>query len=81
MSTLVKPYIEKLKSTPLDAIQTNHLHMIETNLEQIVSPFVRDIGSRVLELTPMEIGWPLWSKKARAISKLRKNSLYQKTRF
>ncbi len=55
MSTLVKPYIEKLKSTPLDAIQTNHLHMIETNLEQIVSPFVRDIGSRVLELTPMEI--------------------------
>jgi DNA-binding NarL/FixJ family response regulator len=55
MSTLVKPYIEKLKSTPLDAIQTNHLHVIETNLEQIVSPFVRDIGSRVLELTPMEI--------------------------
>ena len=55
MSTLIKPYIEKLKSTPLDAIQTNHLHVIETNLEQIVSPFVRDIGSRVLELTPMEI--------------------------
>ena len=55
MSTLVKPYIEKLKSTPLDAIQTNHLHVIETNLDQIVSPFVRDIGSRVLELTPMEI--------------------------
>ena len=55
MSTLVKPYIEKLKSTPLDAIQTNHLHVIESNLEQIVSPFVRDIGSRVLELTPMEI--------------------------
>lgn len=55
MSTLVKPYIEKLKNTPLDAIQTNHLHVIETNLEQIVSPFVRDIGSRVLELTPMEI--------------------------
>jgi len=55
MSTLIKPYIEKLKSTPLDAIQTNHLHVIETNLEQIISPFVRDIGSRVLDLTPMEI--------------------------
>ena len=55
MSTLVKPYLEKLKNTPLDAIQTNHLHVIETNLDQIVSPFVRDIGSKVLELTPMEI--------------------------
>ncbi len=55
MSTLIKPYIEKLKSTPLDAIQTNHLNVIETNLEQIISPFVRDIGSRVLDLTPMEI--------------------------
>ncbi len=55
MSTLIKPYIEKLKNTPLDAIQTNHLHVIETNLEQIISPFVRDIGSRVLDLTPMEI--------------------------
>jgi DNA-binding NarL/FixJ family response regulator len=55
MSTLIKPYIEKLKNTPLDAIQTNHLNVIETNLEQIISPFVRDIGSRVLDLTPMEI--------------------------
>ena len=29
--------------------------MIETNLEQVISPFVRDIGSRVLDLTPMEL--------------------------
>ena len=55
ISTLVNPYIEKLKNTPLDAIQTNHLHVIETNLEQVISPFVRDIGSRVLDLTPMEL--------------------------
>ncbi len=55
ISTLINPYIEKLKNTPLDALQTNHLHVIETNLEQIISPFVRDIGSRVLDLTPMEI--------------------------
>ena len=55
ISTLVNPYIEKLKGTPLDAVQTNHLHVIETNLEQVISPFVRDIGSRVLDLTPMEL--------------------------
>ena len=55
ISTLVNPYIEKLKSTSLDAVQTNHLHVIETNLEQVISPFVRDIGSRVLDLTPMEL--------------------------
>ena len=55
ISTLINPYIEKLKNTPLDALQTNHLNVIETNLEQIISPFVRDIGSRVLDLTPMEI--------------------------
>ncbi len=55
ISTLVNPYIEKLKNTPLDAVQTNHLHVIETNLEQVISPFVRDIGSRVLDLTPMEL--------------------------
>ena len=55
ISTLVNPYIEKLKNTPLDAVQTNHLHVIETNLDQVISPFVRDIGSRVLDLTPMEL--------------------------
>lgn len=55
ISTLINPYMEKLKNTPLDAIQTNHLNVIETNLEQIISPFVRDIGSRVLDLTPMEL--------------------------
>jgi len=55
ISTLVNPYIEKLKNTLLDAVQTNHLHVIETNLEQVISPFVRDIGSRVLDLTPMEL--------------------------
>ena len=55
IGTLIKPYIKKLKNTDLDETQWKYVDVIESNLDQIVSPFVRDIGSQVLDLTPMEI--------------------------
>ena len=52
---LVKPYIEKLRQTRLNAGQRAHLNVLETNLEEIVSPFIRNLTSDYIRLTPQEI--------------------------
>jgi PAS domain S-box-containing protein len=52
---LVLPYLERIKKTSLDINQTSCIDMLESNLEQIVSPFARKLSSRFLGLTPMEI--------------------------
>jgi DNA-binding NarL/FixJ family response regulator len=52
---LVKPYVEKLKETKLNAKQSALLSVIQSNLDDIVSPFVRDMSLKFMKLTPMEI--------------------------
>ena len=52
---LVKPYIEKLKETRLDPKQAALVNVIESNIDDIISPFVRDMSLKFLKLTPMEI--------------------------
>ena len=52
---LVKPYIEKLKETELSPKQTALINVIESNIDDIISPFVRDMSLKFLKLTPMEI--------------------------
>ncbi len=55
LKALVRPHIEKLKKSPLDAKQEACLKALESSLENIISPFVRKFSSTVLDLTPMEI--------------------------
>jgi len=55
LKTLVRPHIERLKKSPLDAEQKAYLNALESSLENIISPFVRKFSSTVLDLTPMEI--------------------------
>jgi PAS domain S-box-containing protein len=52
---LIEPYFDNLKHTNLSARQTNLLGIIETNLTEIISPFVRDFTAIKYKLTPKEI--------------------------
>lgn len=52
---LVTPYIEKLKKAGLDEKQKTYLSILESNLNDIVSPFSRKLSSMFLDFTPTEI--------------------------
>lgn len=52
---LVVTYLEKLKKSGLDERQKTYVDIIESNLNDIVSPFVRGLSSKYLSLTPTEI--------------------------
>jgi DNA-binding CsgD family transcriptional regulator/PAS domain-containing protein len=49
------PYVEKLKKTKLDEHQLANLDVIEKNLNNIISPFIRSLTTKHLNLTPREI--------------------------
>jgi DNA-binding CsgD family transcriptional regulator len=49
------PYFEKLRKTKLNVHQKTILSILESYLNEIVSPFVRKISKKYLNLTPTEI--------------------------
>jgi DNA-binding CsgD family transcriptional regulator len=55
MKKLVIPHLERLKQSGLDTIQATHVRTLESNLNNIVSPFISRLSSRFVNLTPMEI--------------------------
>ena len=52
---LILPYIEKLKLTDLESRQKMYLEIVENNLKEIISPFMRNLSSKYQALTPMEL--------------------------
>jgi DNA-binding CsgD family transcriptional regulator len=52
---LVIPYIEKLKQAPIDGKYGTYLKMVESNLNELVSPFAGQLSSKYFRLTPAEI--------------------------
>ncbi|OPY83102.1 MAG: aerobic respiration control sensor protein ArcB [Smithella sp. PtaU1.Bin162] len=52
---LVKPYLEKLKRTHLNSDQVSLLGIIESNLDEITSPFLNALNVNNFDLTPREI--------------------------
>ncbi len=52
---LIMPALSKLKKTNLNEKQQIYLDILESNLNDIVSPFLQELSFRHLKLTPMEI--------------------------
>ncbi len=55
MRELILPYIENLKLATVDSLQRNQLKIIERNINEIISPFLRSLFSKYPNLTPTEI--------------------------
>ena len=53
--TAIEPYIEKLQQSKLKKRQKAYLEIIQTNLNDIISPFARNFSSIYYRLTPQEI--------------------------
>jgi PAS domain S-box-containing protein len=52
---LVVPYVEKLKKHGLDSKQMAYLNILESNLNDVISPFAHTLSSQYSSLTPTEI--------------------------
>jgi DNA-binding CsgD family transcriptional regulator len=52
---LILPYLEKLKNKKLGSKEKAYIDIIESNLNDIVSPFVRNFSARMFRLSPTEI--------------------------
>jgi PAS domain S-box-containing protein len=52
---LVAPYLDKLKRSGLDERQKAFADILESNLNDIISPFARTLAAKYLSLTPTEI--------------------------
>lgn len=52
---LIIPYIKKMRKTKLDDHQRAFLNIIESNIDEIISPFSRRMSIKESNLTPKEI--------------------------
>jgi PAS domain S-box-containing protein len=52
---LVEPYLQKLKKCVLDERQRTYTNILESNLNDIVSPFSSKLSAKYSKLTPKEI--------------------------
>ena len=52
---LIEPYLDNLKQTRLTPRQASLLDIIDSNLDEIISPFARGLTSAKHKLTPQEI--------------------------
>ncbi len=55
VENLIKPNLDKLRQGNLDERKKNILNIIQTNLDEIISPFIRNLSSINYHLTPKEI--------------------------
>jgi len=52
---LVVPFLAKVKKTPLDYKQFAYIDILESNLNDITSPFLHNLSTKYINLTPKEI--------------------------
>lgn len=69
---LILPYIENLKITHVDSHQSNQLKILERNVSEIISPFLRTLSSKYPNLTPTEIKVINFIKEGRTTKEMAK---------
>ncbi len=52
---LIMPYLAEVKKGVLNASQKSYLEILESNLNEIISPFTQKLSSKYINLTPAEI--------------------------
>ncbi len=52
---MLTPFLNKLKNTVSDANQKNLIEIVDTNLNEIVSPFIKKLSGPMMNLTSTEI--------------------------
>ncbi len=52
---LIVPYMEKLRMSGLNSRQSTYMEILETHIEEIVSPFLNKMTGRHANLTPREV--------------------------
>jgi PAS domain S-box-containing protein len=67
---MVVPFFDKLKNTRLSEVQKDILDIVETNLNNIISPFVSRLKSEMRDFTPMEIQVANLIKEGRTIKEI-----------
>jgi PAS domain S-box-containing protein len=55
INRLIKPYLEKLKKGKLSVSHKAYVDVIESNLDDIISPLTHSLSSKFLRLTPTEL--------------------------
>jgi PAS domain S-box-containing protein len=53
--SLILPYLDKLKASRLDDRQRIYLNLVESNLNEIISPLTQRMSRHYMNFTPMEI--------------------------
>jgi DNA-binding CsgD family transcriptional regulator len=67
---ILLPYLEKLKKTKLDENQLSTVNVIETNLNDIISPFIRSLTTKYLNMTPREVQVAMLVKEGRTTKEI-----------
>lgn len=52
---MITPFLNQLKKTNLDGVQMDYVNVLESNLNEIISPFFQRLSINHLKLTPSEI--------------------------
>ena len=55
INQLIMPYVDKLKRRKLDAKQKAYVEILESNLNEIVSPLARSLSSKMLRFSPTQL--------------------------
>ena len=72
VKSLIMPYFEKLKNTKLNDRQEVYTRIIESNLNEIISPFVRGLSAKYLKFTSGEIQIANFIKQDRTTKEIAK---------
>jgi len=67
---LVIPFLEEVKKRRLDPEQMAYMAMLESNLNDIISPFLRNLSAKYVNLTPTQIRVAHFIKEGRTTKEI-----------